>query len=128
MGKKIIIVDDAAVIRYMLKKLFEKNGYEVVAECVNGTDAVTRYEIHKPDLVTMDITMPDMDGITAVSEIIKLDPSAKIIICSAMGQIDKVKDAVKAGAKHFLVKPLQPEKVMEVVHKIIGEATEATES
>lgn len=120
MGKKIMIVDDAAVIRYMLKNLLEKNGYEVIAEATTGTDAVARYPILKPDLVTMDITMPDMDGISAVKEIIKLDPNAKIIMCSAMGQVDKVKAAVLAGAKNFLVKPLQPERVIATVQQLIG--------
>lgn len=116
-----MIVDDAAVMRYMLKNLFEKNGYEVVADVANGADAVARYPVLKPDLTTMDITMPDMDGITAVQEIIKIDPNAKIVMCSAMGQVDKVKAAVLAGAKSFLVKPLQPDKVMETVKKILGD-------
>lgn len=115
-----MIVDDAAIIRYMLKSLFEKNGYEVVAEVANGNDAVVRYPILKPDLVTMDITMPDMDGITAVKEILKLDPSAKIIMCSAMGQVEKIKAAVMAGAKSFLVKPLQPERVLLTVQQVLG--------
>jgi two-component system, chemotaxis family, chemotaxis protein CheY len=120
MGKRIMIVDDAAVMRLTLKHLFEKNGFEVVAEVANGADAVTRYAILKPDLVTMDITMPDMDGITAVKEIIKIDPSAKIIMCTAMGQVDKVKAAVLAGAKSFLVKPLQPERVLATVQQVLG--------
>jgi two-component system chemotaxis response regulator CheY len=119
MAKRIMIVDDAAVMRYMLKNLFEKSGYEVVAELTSGVDAVARYPILKPDLVTMDITMPDMDGITAVQEIIKLDPAAKIIMCSAMGQVDKVKAAVLAGAKNFLVKPLQPDRVLATVKALI---------
>lgn len=119
-AKKIMIVDDAAVIRYMLKQLFEKNGYEISAEVTNGSDAVVKYSILKPDLVTMDITMPDMDGITAVQEIMKVDSKAKIIICSAMGQVDKVKAAILAGAKTFLVKPLQPERVLATIQQLIG--------
>jgi two-component system chemotaxis response regulator CheY len=121
-----MIVDDAAVIRYMLKNLLEKNGYEIVAECATGTDAVARYGILKPDLVTMDITMPDMDGISAVKEIMALDPRAKIVMCSAMGQVDKVKAAVLAGAKNFLVKPLQPDKVLATIQQLIGDAKENT--
>ncbi|RCK79109.1 MAG: Chemotaxis regulator - transmits chemoreceptor signals to flagelllar motor components CheY [Candidatus Ozemobacter sibiricus] len=120
MGKRIMIVDDAAVMRIMLKQLFEKNGFEVVAEVSNGADAVERYEILRPDLVTMDITMPDMDGITAVKEIIRIDPGARIIMCSAMGQVDKVKAAVLAGAKSFLVKPLKPERVLQTVNQVLG--------
>jgi len=89
MGKKIMIVDDAAVMRLYVEEPFEKNGFEVIAECANGADAVARYPILKPDLVTMDITMPDMDGITAVQEILKLDSAARIVMCSAMGQVDK---------------------------------------
>lgn len=117
-----MVVDDAAIMRYMLKSLLEKNGYQVVAEVANGADAVARYPILKPNLVTMDITMPDMDGITAVQEIMKIDPKANIIMCSAMGQLDKVKAAVMAGAKSFLVKPLQPERVVQTVKQIIGDA------
>ena len=122
MSKTIMIVDDAAVMRYMLKNLLEKSGYKVVAEVANGADAVARYPILMPNLVTMDITMPDMDGITAVQEIMKIDPKAKIIMCSAMGQLDKVKAAVMAGAKSFLVKPLQPDRVVQTVKQILGDA------
>ena len=121
MGKKILVVDDAAVMRLMLRHLFQNNGYEVVAEASKGTEAVEQYKTFKPDLVTMDITMPDMDGITAVKEILKVDAQAKIIMCSAMGQVDKVKAAVLAGAKSFLVKPLKTEKVLETVKSILGE-------
>lgn len=120
MAYRIMIVDDAAVMRIMLKQLFEKNGFEVVAEVGNGNDALQRYSLLRPDVVTMDITMPDMDGITAVKEIMKIDPNAKIIMCSAMGQIDKVKAAVLAGAKSFLVKPLKPERVLQEVYKVLG--------
>lgn len=120
MGNRILIVDDAAVMRLMLKTLLQNNQYEVVAEAANGKEAVEMYAAHKPDLVTMDITMPDMDGITAVKEIIKIDPNAKIIMCSAMGQVDKVKAAVLSGAKSFLVKPLQPERVLATVKQVLG--------
>lgn len=120
MGKKILIVDDATIMRLMLKHLFENNEFEVVGEASNGNEAVELYTLHKPDLVTMDITMPDMDGITAVKKILALDPNAKIIMCSAMGQVDKVKAAVMAGAKSFLVKPLQPERVLATVKQVLG--------
>jgi len=120
MAKRVMIVDDAAVMRVMLKQLLTKNGYEVVMEATSGSDAVAKYPTVKPDLVTMDITMPDMDGITAVQEILKLDPNAKIIMCSAMGTIDKVKAAIMAGAKNFLVKPLQADKVISTIQQVIG--------
>lgn len=117
---KIMVVDDAGVIRFMLKKLFEKNGFEVIA-LDNGKKAISQYSEIKPDLVTMDITMPEMDGITAVQEIMKIDPLAKIVVCSALGQADKVKAAMLAGAKSFLVKPFQPEKVLAAVQKVLSE-------
>jgi two-component system chemotaxis response regulator CheY len=119
-AKKILIVDDATIMRLMLKHLFENNEFEVVGEAANGNEAVEIYAQHKPDLVTMDITMPDMDGITAVKKILAIDPNAKIIMCSAMGQVDKVKAAVMAGAKSFLVKPLQPERVLATVKQVLG--------
>ncbi|MBF0406369.1 MAG: response regulator [Candidatus Riflebacteria bacterium] len=120
MGKRVMIVDDAAVMRIMLKQLLTKSGYEVVMEATSGADAVAKYPSVKPDLVTMDITMPDMDGIAAVKEIVKMDPDAKIVMCSAMGTIDKVKAAILAGAKNFLVKPLQPEKVIATIQQVLG--------
>lgn len=121
MGKKVLLVDDAAVMRLMLKHLFISHGYEVVAEASTGAQAVEFFSAFRPDLVTMDITMPDMDGISAVKEILKKDPSAKVIMCSAMGQLDKVKAAVLAGAKSFLVKPLKTEKVIDTVKQVLGE-------
>ena len=119
MGKKILVVDDASIMRLMLKHLFENNEFEVV-EAVDGYDAIEKFKANKPDLVTMDITMPEMDGIAAVKEILKIDPAAKIVMCSAMGQANKVKAAVMAGAKSFLVKPLQPERVLETIKKVLG--------
>jgi two-component system chemotaxis response regulator CheY len=117
--KKIMIVDDSVVMRLMLKNLFEGNGFEVVAELTCGADAVAQYPLVKPDLTTMDITMSDMDGITAVREILKIDPQARIIMCSAISQTVKVKAAVLAGAKAFLLKPLQPDEVLDTVKRII---------
>lgn len=118
MSKKILVVDDASVVRQTLKHLFESYHYKVL-EAETGEEAVEKYQTFKPDLVTMDITMPDMDGITAVKEIIKIDAKAKIIMCSAMGQGRKVKEAVAAGAKTFIVKPLHPERVLTTVQKYL---------
>lgn len=120
MGKKILIVDDAAFMRMMLKNILTQNGYEVAGEASNGLEAVTLYKELKPDLVTMDITMPEMDGITAVKEIKKIDPEAKIIMCSAMGQQAMVIESIQAGAKDFVVKPFQPDRVLEAVKKVLG--------
>ena len=119
MGKRILIVDDAAFMRMMIKDILTKNGYEVVGEAENGAVAVEKYKDLKPDLVTMDITMPDMDGIAAVREIKSVDSAAKIIMCSTMGQQAMVIDAIQAGAKDFIVKPFQPERVIEAVSKAI---------
>lgn len=116
----ILIVDDAAFMRMMIKDILTKNGYEVVGEAENGLAAVEMYEQHKPDLVIMDITMPEMDGIEAVKKIMEDDPSAKIIMCSAMGQQAMVIDAIQAGAKDFVVKPFQPERVVEAVKKALS--------
>lgn len=120
MGKRILIVDDAAFMRMMLKDILTKNGYTVVGEAENGAVAVEKYKELRPDLVTMDITMPEKDGITAVKEIKAFDPNAKIIMCSAMGQQAMVIDSIQAGAKDFIVKPFQPERVLEAVAKILG--------
>ncbi|MDK2896252.1 MAG: two-component system, chemotaxis family, chemotaxis protein CheY [Candidatus Atribacteria bacterium] len=119
MSGKILIVDDAAFMRMMLKDILSKNGYEVVAEASNGQEAVQKYEEFKPDLVTMDITMPEMDGIAAVKEIKKKNPQAKIIMCSAMGQQAMVVDAIQAGARDFIVKPFKPDRVIEAVKKVM---------
>ena len=117
---KILIVDDAAFMRMMIKNILTKNGYEVVAEAANGVEAVELYKSHQPDLVTMDITMPEMDGIEAVKQIKAVNPAAKVIMCSAMGQQSMVMDAIKAGANDFIVKPFQADRVLEAVKKIVG--------
>lgn len=114
---KILIVDDAAFMRMMIKDILTKNGYEVVAEAANGVEAVELYKSHQPDLVTMDITMPEMDGIEAVKQIKAVNPAAKVIMCSAMGQQSMVMDAIKAGANDFIVKPFQADRVLEAVRK-----------
>jgi len=117
---RILIVDDAAFMRMMIKDILEKNGFEVVGEANNGIKAVELYKKEKPDVVTMDITMPDMDGIEAVKQIKEFDPSARVIMCSAMGQQSMVMDAIRAGAKDFIVKPFQADRVLEAIKKTIG--------
>ena len=117
---KILIVDDAAFMRMMIKDILTKNGYEVVAEAANGVEAVELYKSHQPDLVTMDITMPEMDGIEAVKQIKAVNPAATGLMCSAMGQQSMVMDAIKAGANDFIVKPFQADRVLEAVKKIVG--------
>jgi len=117
---RVLIVDDAAFMRMMLKDILIKNGYEVVGEAPNGLKAVELYKQERPDVVTMDITMPEMDGIQAVKEIRAFDPNAKIIMCSAMGQQAMVMEAIKSGAKDFIVKPFQPERVLEALKKVLG--------
>ncbi|WP_102400968.1 response regulator [Haloimpatiens massiliensis] len=120
MSSKVLIVDDAAFMRMMIKDILEKNGFEVVGEANNGIKAVEIYKAEKPDVVTMDITMPDMDGIEAVKAIKSIDPAAKVIMCSAMGQQTMVMDAIKAGAKDFIVKPFQADRVLEAIKKVLG--------
>jgi len=119
-GKRILITDDALFMRVTLKNILTKNGYEIAGEATNGREAVQLYASTQPDLVTMDITMPEMDGISAVREIKKADPEAKIIMCTAMGQKNMVMEAVAAGARDFIVKPFQPDKVLESVQKLLG--------
>jgi two-component system, chemotaxis family, chemotaxis protein CheY len=117
---KILVVDDAAFMRMMLKNILVQNGYEVVGEATNGAEAVDRYKELKPDLVTMDITMPEMDGISAVREIKKINTGARVIMCSAMGQQSMVLEAIQAGARDFIVKPFQADRVLEAVKKALN--------
>ncbi|GGI94668.1 chemotaxis protein CheY [Alicyclobacillus cellulosilyticus] len=120
MANRILIVDDAAFMRMMLKDILQKNGYEVVAEAADGLQAVQRYQEFRPDLVTLDITMPEMDGIEALRQIRAIDPNARVIMCSAMGQQAMVIDAIQAGARDFIVKPFQAERVLEAVRKALA--------
>jgi two-component system chemotaxis response regulator CheY len=117
---KIMIVDDAAFMRKRIRNILLKEGYEVVAESTNGKEAVDHYKQHKPDLVTMDITMPEMDGITALQEIKNIDPAALVIMVTAMGQQSMVIKAIKAGAKDFIVKPFEPERVLSTVRNVLS--------
>jgi two-component system chemotaxis response regulator CheY len=115
---KVLVVDDAAFMRMMLSKILTDNGYQVVGEAANGAEAVEQYEKLKPDIVTMDITMPGVTGLQAVERIIKKDPAAKIVMVSAMGQQSMVVDAIRAGAKDFIVKPFNAERIVEAFRKI----------
>jgi two-component system chemotaxis response regulator CheY len=119
MSARILIVDDAAFMRMMLKDILTKNGFDIVGEAENGAVAVSKYMELKPELTVMDITMPEMDGLQAVKEIRKLDPQARIIMCSAMGQQSMVIEAIQCGAKDFVVKPFQPDRVLEAVNKAL---------
>ena len=115
----ILITDDSSFMRMQLKNNLENLGHEVVGEAENGLDAIQKYQELQPDLVTMDITMPEMSGVEAVKGIIEINPEAKIIMCSAMGQQSMVLDAIKVGAKDFIVKPFTPERIKEAVGKLI---------
>ena len=116
----ILICDDAAFMRMMIKDILTKNGYNVAGEAENGLKAVEKYNECKPDVVLMDITMPEMDGIEALKQIREGDPDACVIMCSAMGQQAMVIEAIQSGAKDFIVKPFQAERVLEAVKKVIG--------
>lgn len=120
MAKNVLICDDAAFMRMMIKNVLTKGGYNVAGEAENGARAVEKYKELSPDLVLMDITMPEMDGIQALKEIKKIDGSAKVIMCSAMGQQAMVIESIQAGAKDFIVKPFQEDRVLEAVKKAIG--------
>lgn len=116
----ILVVDDAAFMRMMLKDILTKGGHQVIGEAANGEEAIEQYSKLKPDLVTMDITMPIMEGIDALRIIKQNDPQAKVIMCSAMGQQGMVVQAIQAGAKDFVVKPFQSERVLEAINKVIA--------
>ena len=116
---RILVVDDAAFMRMRCSKLLIENGYEVI-EAANGDEALERYKEHKPDGVLMDITMPKMDGIVTLQEIIKIDPAAKVAMVTAMGQHSMVMSAVKAGARDFVVKPFDGPRVLAAVQKLIN--------
>ncbi|CAM3771644.1 response regulator [Alkalicoccus chagannorensis] len=117
---KLLITDDAAFMRMTLKKMVTDAGYEVVAEAENGQEAVEMYKEHQPDLVTMDITMPEMNGIEALEKIREQDPSAKVVMCSAMGQQNMVVDAIQKGAVDFIVKPFDEARIKESLEKAMS--------
>jgi len=116
----VLVCDDAIFMRTMISDILAGAGYVVVGEAETGVQAVEKYKQLKPDLVTMDIVMPDMGGIDAVREIVKADPTARILMCSAMGQQALVVEAIQAGAKDFIVKPFQPSRVLEAVERVLG--------
>jgi two-component system chemotaxis response regulator CheY len=120
MANGILVVDDAAFMRMMIKDVLSKNGFEICGEAENGARAIEKFKELNPDLVIMDITMPEVDGIQAVKEIKKVNSAAKVIMCSAMGQQAMVIEAIQAGAKDFIVKPFQAERIIEAVKKVLG--------
>lgn len=120
MNQTVLVCDDAIFMRTMISDILSQAGFEVVGEAESGLQAVQKYRMLKPDLVTMDIVMPDMGGIEAVREICKDDPAAKILMCSAMGQQALVVEAIQAGAKDFVVKPFQPSRVLEAVQRVLA--------
>jgi two-component system chemotaxis response regulator CheY len=121
MAKRILLVDDANIIKLMLRKILVEGGYEIAGEASTGEEAVKKYAELQPDLVTMDITMNGMGGISALKEIRAIDPNAKVIMCSAMGQKYLIMEAIKAGAVNFIMKPFEPDKVLEAVDRAFNE-------
>jgi two-component system chemotaxis response regulator CheY len=117
---RVLVVDDAAFMRKMVSDALTKAGHEVIAEATNGQEAVDQFQALKPDLATLDITMPEKDGLTALSEIMSLDPSARVIMCSALGQESKVMESIKLGARDFVVKPFKADRVQEAVAKALA--------
>jgi two-component system, chemotaxis family, chemotaxis protein CheY len=117
---RILVVDDAAFMRKMVSDALTKGGHEVVGEAGNGDEAIVRFQELKPELTTLDITMPEKDGLSALREIVQLDPGARVIMCSALGQESKVLESIKLGAKDFVVKPFQADRVLEAVAKALA--------
>ena len=117
---RVLVVDDAAFMRKMVSDALTMGGHEVVGEAGNGVEAIASYQSLQPEVTTLDITMPEKDGITALKEIIALDPSARVVMCSALGQEAKVLESIKLGAKDFVVKPFQPDRVIEAVGKALA--------
>jgi len=116
---RVLVVDDAAFMRKVLSDALAKGGHEVVGEAANGIEAVSQYQALHPDVMTLDITMPEKDGIEALKEILACDPSARVVMCSALGQESKVLESIKSGAKDFVVKPFQADRVLEAVGKAL---------
>ncbi|WP_305852564.1 response regulator [Conexibacter sp. SYSU D00693] len=117
---RVLVVDDAAFMRKMVTDALTGGGHEVVGEAGNGAEAVSRFQELRPDVMTLDITMPEKDGIAALKEIVALDPGAKVIMCSALGQESKVLESIKLGAKDFVVKPFQADRVLGAVEKALA--------
>ncbi len=123
MKYKVLVVDDAIFMRKMISEILEENGMEVVGESDTGSGAIEKYKELRPDLVTMDIIMPEMNGIDAVRKIMTVDSNAKIVMCSALGQQALVQEAMAAGAKDFLIKPFNPSRVVEVLNKVLNQTS-----
>ena len=119
MSHSVLVCDDAIFMRTMISDILSQAGYDVIGEAETGMQAVERFKELNPDHVTMDIVMPDMGGIDAVREIMKIAPNAKVLMCSAMGQQALVVEAIQAGAKDFVVKPFQPSRVLEAVQRVL---------
>ncbi len=117
---KILLADDISFIKMVQRDILEKAGYEIVGEATDGKEAVEKYIKLKPDVVIMDITMPKMDGLNAIKLIKKHDPSARIIVCSALGQHKLIIEAIKAGVKDFVVKPFEPERLLKAIEKALS--------
>ncbi|MBE3555468.1 MAG: response regulator [Firmicutes bacterium] len=121
MSKRVLVVDDAAFMRMMVRDILEKNDYEVIGEAKDGNEAIEKYQELHPDVVMLDITMPEMDGLTALKQIRAIDPNAKVIMCTAMGQQAMVLDAITAGAVDFVVKPFAAERVLTALRRAVGD-------
>jgi two-component system chemotaxis response regulator CheY len=117
---RVLVVDDAAFMRKMVSDALTRGGHEVVGEAGNGVEAVTRFQELRPEVTTLDITMPEKDGLAALKEIIAIDPAARVVMCSALGQESKVLESIKLGARDFVVKPFQADRVNEAVVKALG--------
>jgi two-component system chemotaxis response regulator CheY len=120
MSTKVLVVDDAIFMRSMIRDIFARSPFVIAGEAENGLEAIQMYKELRPDITTMDIVMPEVDGITALKEIMKFDPQAKVIMCSALGQESLIAESIEAGAKDFIVKPFQPNKVLKVVRSVLG--------
>ena len=117
---RVLVVDDAAFMRKMVSDALAKGGHEVIGQAGNGVEALEQFRELRPDLMTLDITMPKKDGLATLKDLMELDPSAKVIMCSALGQESKVLESIKLGAKDFVVKPFQPDRVIDAVAKALG--------
>ena len=121
MGARILLADDLSFMRMVQKEILSENGYQIVGEAANGLEAVKLYQELRPDVVVLDITMPDMNGLEAMRRILAFDAKARIIICSAIGQQNLIVEAIKAGIKDFIVKPFKPERLLTAIAKVLKE-------